>query len=40
MRPLYAATGRTSSFDHLVASIRTTYKRRRTLLQRLDRADL
>jgi uncharacterized Zn finger protein len=40
IRPLYAATGRTSSFDHLVASIRTTYKRRRTLLQRLDRADL
>jgi uncharacterized Zn finger protein len=40
MRPLYDATGRTSSFDHLVASIRTDYKRRRTLLERLDGAGL
>jgi uncharacterized Zn finger protein len=40
MRPLYATIGQTNSFDHLVASIRTTYKRRRTLLERLNRAGL
>jgi hypothetical protein len=40
MRPLYTATGRSDDFDDLVTRIRTDYKRRRTLLRRLDDARL
>jgi hypothetical protein len=40
MRPLYATTDDTAAFYALVAEIRTTYKRRRNLIARLDRARL
>ncbi|HEX6255672.1 MAG TPA: hypothetical protein VFZ70_07640 [Euzebyales bacterium] len=40
MRPLYAATDDTDAFNGLVADVRTTYKRRRNLIARLDRARL
>lgn len=40
MRPLYDATDRSDAFSALVASIRTSYKRRRNLIARLDRARL
>lgn len=40
MRPLYVALDRSAEFDDLVADIRTTRARRRTLMARLDKAGL
>lgn len=40
MRPLYTATDGNDAFAALVASIRTSCKRRRNLITRLDRARL
>lgn len=40
MRPLYSASERSADFDDLVADIRTTRKRRRTLMRYLDEAGL
>ncbi|GBD84854.1 hypothetical protein BMS3Abin02_01248 [bacterium BMS3Abin02] len=40
MRPLYVAVGRDDKFDALVVEIRRDYKRRRNLIERLDRARL
>jgi len=38
MRPLSAAIDRQDEFAALIAEIRTTYKRRRNLMERLARA--
>jgi len=40
LAPLYERAGRTAEFRELVAGVRAEYKRRRNLMQRLDRAGL